>query len=607
MFRGVSKSLTYNFKTLISFELIYKLLTVFIFSPLFNLSFRLIMNVTGFKYLTYENIKLFASKPVTIVSVLFLLILMMLYTIFEIITIIVITSASRQKVKIDTHNAVKISLKKTLGTIKKTRLGLIFLTLFLIPFLNIGIATSYISVIKIPEYIMDFIKSNYLYLSLYILLMIILIYTLFRWIFAINYMIIDNQSFNKAKKASIKLGKGNYIKDFIKILTTEGLIYLSYIIFVGIGILLIVLINHYVQKIMIVNSLLITIVWLFLAFSLVLFTLLSIPISYASITYLFYKNKEKSGEEIIDLDFSNIEINDKDIKPKKFNIVKLLIIILLISSGTFYTYGISKGKFNLKLNHFRDIEITAHRGASKKYPENTLSAFKGAKKLGATWIELDVQSTKDNVIVVSHDSNFKRTASVNKNVWEMTYEEVSKLDVGSFFSSKYKGEQVPTLEEVIKWASKNNIKLNIELKPTGYEEDFEKNVIDIIEEYDFENKCVITSGNYKSLKNVKKINKNIKTIYVMSIAIGDITKLSDVDGYSIEATNISKSLVNKVHKNNQEIYAWTINSSSSVEKMIDYGVDNIVTDDIKSTKELLETSKTSNIIVDYIKNVQKIF
>ena len=605
MIKNVSKLLKRNFKVLIKFELKYKLLYLFIISPLFSLLFKLIMKTNGFKYLTFENIFDFIKMPSTIIMVFILLVFMMIYTVFEIITIIVIIDASRQNIKLELKDAVNISIKKSLMTLRYVNIGLIFLVLFLIPFLNIGIASSFISVIKIPEYIMDFIKSNIFYFVLYLFVMLVLIYTLFRWIYVLNYIVIDNCSFHKAKKNSIKLGQKSYIKDFLKILLTEGLIYISYVIFVALGILLIVLIHHYIQDIFIVNSILITIIWLFLAFSLIIFTLASIPISYAAISYLFYKHKYDNEEEIKMIDFSKI---DKEVKrDKKKNKLNIIIMLIILITGTIFTYGIQKNRFNLNINMIKDVEITAHRGLDKYYPENTMISFKAAKKAGADWIELDVQSTKDNYIIVMHDSNFKRVSKLNKNVWDVNYSEIKNLDVGSFFDKKYKGETIPLLEDVVKWAKENDVKLNIELKPTGHEVNFEKNVLEIINKYGYENNCVITSGKYESLKNIKKLNKKIKTIYVMSLAYGDITKLKYADGFSVEASNISKSFVKKIHKENKEIYAWTINSEINISKMLSYNVDNIITDDITNTKNIVESNNTSNVITEYIKMIQKIF
>lgn len=602
MFKNVKNYLTYNLKTLVKFELLYKLITIFIFSPLFTLLFKIIMKINGYKFLTIENILEFAKKPSTIVLIILLLIIMMLYTMYEIVTIILICEASRQKLKVNLKETLSLSLKKSLKLLKISNIGLIFFVLFLIPFLNIGIGVSYISVIKVPEYIKDYIMSNLLYFSLYVLLMIILFITFFRWIYSFNYIIYDNLSFRKAKKKSVLLSRKKHIKDFLKILFTEAIIYLLYIIFVLIGIGLILLIHHYIINKLVLSSLMISIIGIFLGISLILFSLLSVPISFASITYLFIKHKEENEEELIDIDLSSCVIENS--KPKKFNLFKYVIIMLLIISGTIYTYNYFKGNLSLNVEYVKNIEVTAHRGASVDFPENTMIAFKKAKEYGADWIELDVQETLDGIIVVSHDSNLKRVTGKNIEINDVNYEEIETLDVSYKFGNKYKNEYIPNLDTVIIWAKDNNMKLNIELKPTGKEVDLEKTVVDIISNYDFENNVVVTSSKYESLKKVKKYNKDIKTIYVLSIAFGDISDLKYADGFSIEASNINRSLIKKIHKSGKEVYAWTVNKEESINKMIKLNVDNIITDDIKEAKELIKESKTSNIIIEYVKLIR---
>ena len=278
---------------------------------------------------------------------------------------------------------------------------------------------------------------------------------------------------------------------------------------------------------------------------------------------------------------------------------------LIFAGCSIFTYQLVTGKINPKIEYIRKMDITAHRGASVKYPENTLSAFVGAKKLGADWIELDVQQTKDKQIVVSHDTNLKRVTGVNKDIIDMDYSEIKKLDAGSFFDKKFKNEKIPLLSEVLEFAKKNNIRLNIELKPTGKETDFEKQVVDLIKEYQFENRCIVTSQMYNVLKNTKNVDKNIKTVYVMSIAIGNITDAKYADAFSVEASNVNPDLVNKVHNEGKELLAWTVNTEESINKMIDMNVDNIITDNIELGKELVEKSKCSDFVNEFVKIISK--
>lgn len=261
------------------------------------------------------------------------------------------------------------------------------------------------------------------------------------------------------------------------------------------------------------------------------------------------------------------------------------------------------GRTNFNIETIKRVEVTAHRGASKDYPENTMLAFEGAKEYDADWIELDVQQTKDREIVVSHDSNLSRVAGINKEINDINYEELKTIDVGSHLNTVFSDARIPKLDEVIDFAKENNIRLNIELKPTGKEIDFENQVIEIIKEKEFENRCVITSQVYQSLEKVKRIDPTIKTIYVMSIAVGEITQLDCADGFSIESINANKKMVNAVHQSQKELLVWTVNSEENIRKMIELGVDNIITDDVQKCKALVAESRNSDYIKLLIKRI----
>ena len=563
-----------NIWVLVGFEAVFKLLSTLIFMPLFLGCFNLIMKYTGFTYLTFENIFAFLSEPITLLLLLLLIIFMTFYTMFDITTIIIILDLSYQNKKAPILDVLKLSFKKCLRIFNPINITISFFILFLIPFLNIGLTSSFISSVSVPEFML----------------------------YSLHFFVLENVSFRKARKLSKNLSAKRHIKDFLSMFIVQFTMVLLYLIFIGLGILLIFGIQHFLGNIVILESVMTTIIWVFIALSLIVFLLLITPISYTTISVLYYDLKEKREEEIKYIEIKETEIGDKN--NRKLKKIILGFIVLAIICGSVFTYGIYKGKYNLNIEFTRTLEVTAHRGASLKYPENTMSAFKGAKELGADWIELDVAETKDGYIVVTHDTNFKRTAGVDKNIWDMTLEEVKELDVGSFFNKKFKGEKVPTLEETLLFAKNNNIKLNIELKPTGKENDFEKKVVDLIVEHNYLKYTVITSQTYEVLENVKKYNKDVETVYVMSLAYGDITSLEYADHFSIEATSVTKSLVKKVHKEGKELYAWTVNTEDSIREMIDLKVDNIITDDITLAKDTIISSKQSDLISEYIKFIE---
>jgi len=139
-------------------------------------------------------------------------------------------------------------------------------------------------------------------------------------------------------------------------------------------------------------------------------------------------------------------------------VIALFFLLLCPSLASSQKYSGIPGPYPMPKNG-----ICAHRGANETHPENTLAAFREAIQLGAHMIELDVQMTKDNELVIMHDATVNRTTNGKGRVSDLTLSEIKELDAGKWKSRKFKGERVPTLMEALR-IMPVNIWLNIHLK-----------------------------------------------------------------------------------------------------------------------------------------------
>lgn len=223
-----------------------------------------------------------------------------------------------------------------------------------------------------------------------------------------------------------------------------------------------------------------------------------------------------------------------------------------------------------------NVQITAHRGSSAKAPENSLSAIRQAIADGADYAEIDVQETRDGTIVLLHDSDLKRVAALDKNIWEVSYDEIRDLDIGSWFSPEFSSERIATLDEAIALA-RGNIKLNIELKFNGHDKQLTEQVVAIISAQAFEDQSVLTSLEIAALHEAKKLGDKLQAGAIVSVSIGDITKL-DVDLLSLIKGLATSEMIARARRQGLGIHVWTINDTTEMHEMIDRGVDNIITD-----------------------------
>lgn len=223
------------------------------------------------------------------------------------------------------------------------------------------------------------------------------------------------------------------------------------------------------------------------------------------------------------------------------------------------------------------MEITAHRGYSAKYPENTLAAFQGALDLGVDCIELDVQQTADGVLVVMHDQNLLRTTGLDKEVRDASYNEIRNLDDGSWFSARFSKEKIPTLEEVLALVKDSGVRLNVELKE-GQGNHFEKDVIDLIRRYRMQNRCILSSRDYELLKEAKLYDPEMTTAFITSSGSVPLSDMKYADAFSIKADSVTDSVVRQVHAAGKKLFVWTVDTESGMKKIIDLSADDLITD-----------------------------
>jgi len=233
-------------------------------------------------------------------------------------------------------------------------------------------------------------------------------------------------------------------------------------------------------------------------------------------------------------------------------------------------------------------EVIAHRGGAGEWPEETLYAFEQAIKLGVDIIELDVHRTSDGELVLMHNKTVDETTEGKGQIKDLTLEDIKKLHPTAKWppDEKYKDITVPTLQEVFE--AFPNMRMNIEIKQK--EPSLVTQFCNMIEKYNMTDKVLVASGWNDVLHDFRRQCPDVATsASVLEVAefqaLDNILKWDyrpDTDAIQWHSRFIvpiiTQRFVDKARSLNLKVHAWTVNEPEEMQRMIDLGVDGIITD-----------------------------
>ena len=251
------------------------------------------------------------------------------------------------------------------------------------------------------------------------------------------------------------------------------------------------------------------------------------------------------------------------------------------------------------------ISFIAHRGESFLAPENTLAAIKLALINHADGVEIDVRLSKDNKIVVIHDTNTKRTSGVSGKVKSLSLESIKKLDVGSWKGKKWLNERMPTLEEVLKNVPPGKfvmieIKCTIAILPT---------LKKLLGKSHLNNSQIKLAGfGLKKMSLVKKALPQFEVYRIKRIDRENIilnsyrlnrliksSKKNNLDGVSLSYSRwLDKRKIEKIKSTGLKVYIWTVDGPPKALRLINSGIDGIISNKSTWLRDKLREIKARN-------------
>ena len=235
--------------------------------------------------------------------------------------------------------------------------------------------------------------------------------------------------------------------------------------------------------------------------------------------------------------------------------------------------------------------VVAHRGASAIAPENTIAAIEAAIESGAKMLETDVQYSKDGIPVVWHDDNLDKLGIIGKTVADLTYSEIEKIDAGSWFSEKFKGEKIPTLDQVLS-IIKNKMYLNIEIKnQSAVGEKLLRSIINITEKHDYIEKTIFCSFYYNLLPIIKF---ECEEAHIAAIQIpgnntlpSAIRQIAGIDAYICDVNELTDELAEDAETHEIFTGVYGLEDEKSIDFALSKGVVAFASDDPELTRSIL--------------------
>ncbi|MGO3005509.1 MAG: glycerophosphoryl diester phosphodiesterase membrane domain-containing protein [Lactococcus cremoris] len=530
----------------------------FVIIPLLESISGLIMRLSGIPYVSYNNLGNLIQNH--FLGVLGLLIILFLLIFLVYVQFIVQFKGIRliQSRSLTLKNLFK-EVVSSAKKVKIQQLGFfLFYFLLIIPFGRYVFSTPLLSKIKIPVFTLEFFLKSWQNMLILVLFYAITFWISTRLILTLPLMILKGQPLKLAIKESLKRTKG--VRKFFRLSVYFGLIGLFSIIMQGLLFMGGYFAQDYLDKTsfaLIGAVSILDLIWLG-----------SLIISTLSLMMLFsYLINEAQMES-----FEVPKIAPKGRMKYKVIFSSLTILLFALVSWTY-------------VEKFMDtVPLTiSHRGVDEENGvQNTIPALEATAKAKPDYVEIDIQETKDHQFVVFHDPTLKDLAGIDSPPQKLTLAELTDTVV----SENGKKALIPSFDDYLSAAEKINQKLLVEIKVSPL--DSPKMVENFSKRYGarlLKDKAMIHSLDYNALLIEQKINPKIKVSFILPFNL--LFPQTKMSAYTMEATTLTSSFVDKAQAKHQMVFAWTVNDETDMREQMFNGVNGIITDNLDDLKGVI--------------------
>lgn len=568
LFSSVKSVFSTNLGCILLYVLLYTIFAVLFFDTVSTVGLRLEMMLAGIEYIGPDTLfPLLVNMKTLPITFLFCL-LLLVASLIEIAGILHACSMGLIGKKTSVPCMLTAALHATKRALYPKNWLLLLFLLILMPMTGIFALSGSLFCVEIPEFIMDYITANGTLNIAYKVFYVILLFVEATFIFSLNIFVMEKKTFLKSCKQSFALIKGNYLRVVLFLLVAA-------LVSAGFFVCLSALVSEGISAVAgwfgagAISQTALSDSALPIAKG-ILISVLNPVVNLTVLTVMYFQLIEERDELI-----RTTRHNFNDKKPSRPLAVGIIAFAVLVVGAFGWLHQNDIATFHQASQR---PAIVAHRGDSILAPENTMPAFRLAVMEKLEWVELDVQQTKDGVVIVSHDDDLTRVARKTLFVHELTYAETQELDVGSWFSPEFSDVRLSTLDEVLDLFQDTDIKLQIEIKINGFEDHLEEKVLASIDAHGMQDQTIITSLQPEPLKRILELDPDRITTYSMYVAGEGVEHIAFSKYLTIEESNFTKDLVDRIHAEGKTCFAWTANTEDTIQYLVDCGVDGILTD-----------------------------
>lgn len=551
------------------FLLFYKVLTNFLFVPALQLIWALTLRFAPIQYLNNKTASRIFVSPAIIGCIVVLAVLAAFWSLYEIAAMLQLLTRVRHGEPLRVGAVFRDAFRSLVRVFLPQNLPLLLYGVALIPLTNFFLAANHLTQFAVPEYLWGLLKARAANRFLFALAVLCVLALLLDGLVVLPKFLLERKSFGCAFEESLRV-----------LCSRTGLMLLCgallfYCVILGVGFASTAALLALSRAALLIE----------LPFLCMLMDC-AMTAAQSTLTEALYEvTRQSDAAQPIICSASPAPHREQTV------LAGMMACAALVTCGVAAVYLLFPQTQPLQsVLGLSDPVITYHRGYSSRAPENTMAAFETALEHGSPRIELDVQMTADGVAVVTHDTSLRRCTGCNANIYDLPYVQVQQLDAGRWFHRQFTGSYIPTLEEVLALC-KGKAELNIEIKPSTFTPTLEAETVQLIHAYDYGADCVVTSQSYETLCKVKELDPDITTGYILALGVGTYYDLPAADFFSVESTFITAGMVQQIHLRGKTISAWTINRQQDAEKLLQLGVDDLITDKPEIIAPLLARDK----------------